>query len=168
MYGLSQLETALQCNAQTHNGLQLVRAKQTWKLNTGRLKLCGDSGDFVDTYQIWMGFKRTSLIRLQKQRCRSRARKINKRSFSYSHLKFSGRISQWFENLNINWVSFDTSTNLTVLLRDMMTSSNGNSFRVTAWLFVRESTGHRWIPLTKASDAGLWCFLWSASEKMVE
>ena len=27
--------------------------------------------------------------------------------------------------------------------------------------FVREFTGHRWIPLTKASDAELWCFLWS-------
>ena len=26
-------------------------------------------------------------------------------------------------------------------------------------------TGHRWIPRTKASDAELWCFLWSASEK---
>ena len=26
-----------------------------------------------------------------------------------------------------------------------------------------ESNGHRWIPQTKASDAGLWCFLWSAS-----
>ena len=25
-----------------------------------------------------------------------------------------------------------------------------------------EFTGHRWIPLTKASDAELWCFLWSA------
>ena len=23
---------------------------------------------------------------------------------------------------------------------------------------------HRWIPLTKASDAALWCFLWSAPE----
>ena len=29
------------------------------------------------------------------------------------------------------------------------------------WPFVRESTGHRWIPLKKASDGGLWCFLWS-------
>ena len=28
-----------------------------------------------------------------------------------------------------------------------------------------ESTGHRWIPLTKASDAELWCFLWSAPEQ---
>ena len=26
-------------------------------------------------------------------------------------------------------------------------------------------TVHRWIPLTKASDAELWCFLWSAPEK---
>ena len=31
-----------------------------------------------------------------------------------------------------------------------------------------ESTGHRWIPLTKASDAELWCFLWYASKQMVE
>ena len=32
------------------------------------------------------------------------------------------------------------------------------------WPFVWEFTGHRWIPLTKASDAGLWCFLWPAAE----
>ena len=31
-----------------------------------------------------------------------------------------------------------------------------------------ESTGHRWIPLTTASDAELWCFLWSAPENGVE
>ena len=43
----------------------------------------------------------------------------------------------------------------------MMTSSNGNSFRVTGPLW-GEFTGHRWIPLTKASHAELWCFLWSA------
>ena len=44
-----------------------------------------------------------------------------------------------------------------------MTSSNGNSFRVTGHL-CGEFTGHRWIPLTKASDPELWCFLWSAPE----
>ena len=44
---------------------------------------------------------------------------------------------------------------------DMMTSSNGNIFCVTGPL-CGEFTGHRWIPLTKASDAELWCFLWSA------
>ena len=44
---------------------------------------------------------------------------------------------------------------------DMMTSSNANIFRVTGPL-CGEFTGHRWIPRTKASDAELWCFLWSA------
>ena len=45
----------------------------------------------------------------------------------------------------------------------MMTSSNGNIFRVTGHL-CGEFTGLRWIPRTKASDAELWYFLWSASE----
>ena len=39
----------------------------------------------------------------------------------------------------------------------MMTSSNGNIFRVTGPL-CGEFTGHRWIPSTKASDAELWFF----------
>ena len=43
----------------------------------------------------------------------------------------------------------------------LMTSSNGNIFRVTGPL-CGEFTGHRWIPLTKASDEERWCFLWSA------
>ena len=45
----------------------------------------------------------------------------------------------------------------------MMTSSNGNIFRVTGHL-CGEFTGSRWIPLTNASDADLWCLLWSAYE----
>ena len=36
----------------------------------------------------------------------------------------------------------------------VMTSSNGNIFRVTGHLW-GESTGPRWIPITKASDAAL-------------
>ena len=28
-----------------------------------------------------------------------------------------------------------------------------------------QSTGHRWITLTKASDAGLWCFVWCVAEQ---
>ena len=39
----------------------------------------------------------------------------------------------------------------------MMTSSNGNIFRVTGHL-CGEFTGPRWIPRTNASDAELWCF----------
>ena len=45
----------------------------------------------------------------------------------------------------------------------MMTSSNGNIFRVTGHL-CGEFTGHWWIPRTKASDAELWCFFLSAPE----
>ena len=36
------------------------------------------------------------------------------------------------------------------------------------WPFCGEFTGHWWIPLTKARDAGLWCFLFSAPESTVE
>ena len=39
---------------------------------------------------------------------------------------------------------------------DMMTSSNGNIFRVTGHL-CGKFTGPRWISHTKASDAELWC-----------
>ena len=49
----------------------------------------------------------------------------------------------------------------------MMTSSNRNIFRVTGHL-CGEFTGPRWIPYTKASDAELWCFLWSVSKYTVE
>ena len=49
----------------------------------------------------------------------------------------------------------------------MMTSWNGNTFRATGpkW---GEAIGHRWIPLTKASDAAFWCFLCSALEQTIE
>ena len=53
------------------------------------------------------------------------------------------------------------------ILKRMMTLSNGNLFRVTGPLW-GESTGHRWIPLAKASDAELWCLLWSVPEQTVE
>ena len=42
----------------------------------------------------------------------------------------------------------------------MMTSSNGNIFRVTGHL-CGEFTSEQWISRTKDSDAELWCFLWS-------
>ena len=46
----------------------------------------------------------------------------------------------------------------------MMTSSKENIFHVTGPLS-GEFTSQRWIPLTKSSDAELWCFLWSAPEQ---
>ena len=48
-----------------------------------------------------------------------------------------------------------------------MTSSNENIFRVTVLLWWG-STGHRWIPPTKASDVELWCFHWSAPKQTGE
>ena len=50
---------------------------------------------------------------------------------------------------------------------NMVTSLNGNIFRVTGSLWELR-TGHRWIPPTKASDAELWYFLWSALEQTTE
>ena len=40
-----------------------------------------------------------------------------------------------------------------------MMPSNGNIFHITGSL-CREFTGHRWIPLTKASDTEFWCFIY--------
>ena len=50
---------------------------------------------------------------------------------------------------------------------DSHTSSNEIFFRVTGPL-CGEFTAHRWISVTKASDAELWCFLRSVSEQTVE
>ena len=36
------------------------------------------------------------------------------------------------------------------------------------WPLWGEFTGDRWIPLTKASDAELWCFLWSVPQQTAE
>ena len=58
-----------------------------------------------------------------------------------------------------------TPTNLSKCI--MMTPSNGNIFRVIGHL-CGEFTGPRWSPRTKASEAELWCFHWSASELTVE
>ena len=63
--------------------------------------------------------------------------------------KLTGNRTQWNSTRRVHnyWKSCS-----------MITSSNRNSFRVTGPLW-GETTGHRWIPLTKASEAELWCFL---------
>ena len=52
-------------------------------------------------------------------------------------------------------VSYILNAKPCISLSSMMTSSNGNIFRVTGHLW-RVFTGCRWIPGTKASDAELW------------
>ena len=54
-----------------------------------------------------------------------------------------------------------------VIIDVMLTSANGDIFRVTGPL-CGEFIGHRWIPVRKAYDADLLCFLWSAPEETVE
>ena len=51
--------------------------------------------------------------------------------------------------------------------KNMMTSSNGNIFRVTGPLWGK-FTGHRGIPFTEASYVGLWYFLWYTPGQMVK
>ena len=48
-----------------------------------------------------------------------------------------------------------------------MTSSNGSIFHVTGPLW-GEYTGHQWIPLSKASDAEFWWFLWTVLNQTAE
>ena len=47
-----------------------------------------------------------------------------------------------------------------IITKDIMTSSNRYISALLALCV--GSTGHRWIPLSKVSDAELWYFLWSA------
>ena len=72
---------------------------------------------------------------------------------------------QWFQSVCTNNTKKSKMIAYIILkmMFYMMTSSNGNISRVTGHL-CGEFTGPRWIPRTKASDAELWCFLWSASE----
>ena len=62
---------------------------------------------------------------------------------------------------NMTSVIYKTEAYLTNCKFGMMTSTNGDIFRVTGHL-CKEFSDPR-SPHTKASDAELWCFLWSAS-----
>ena len=62
------------------------------------------------------------------------------------------------DRLHTKWQQLGWLPSQSVPSPFMMTSSNGNIFRVTGHL-CGEFTGPRWIPHTKASDAELWCFL---------
>ena len=81
----------------------------------------------------------------------------------------ASKIAKRCDNLNDRSRGFETSRDVLIRrligyqVETMMTSSNGNIFRVTGHL-CGEFTGPRWIPHTKASDAELWCLLWSTPE----
>ena len=73
------------------------------------------------------------------------------------------RYHVWMKNCDVVATAVVEHDDYYVAGDDMMTSSNGNIFRVTGHL-CGEFTGPRWIPHTKASDAELWCLLWSTPE----
>ena len=60
--------------------------------------------------------------------------------------------------VGVTWLVYAVQSVLKGIRGYIITSSNGHILRVTGPL-CGEFTGDRWIPLTKASDAELWCFL---------
>ena len=99
--------------------------------------------------------------------CRGILNIYNNWHFHFRHFSFSAFVEETcrcFSNLYLAAFRDKMKPGTGVHLWEiMMTSSNGNIFRVTDHL-CGEFTSPRWIPHTKASDAELWCFLWSASE----
>ena len=77
--------------------------------------------------------------------------------------EFLREMTWFFHNSGIDKANNARRQVVSSVMKDMMTSSNRNIFRVTGHL-CGEFTGPRWIPRTKASDAELWCFIWSVSE----
>ena len=94
---------------------------------------------------------------------------INSNSNPHAGWKFlCYRIWRWkgLAQTGSNWFTDAVprlAKNICVYKKIMMMSSNGNIFCVTGPLW-GEFTGHRWMPLTKASDEELWCFPWSAGD----
>ena len=86
-------------------------------------------------------------------------------SFKKMHLKMSsGKMAAILSRLQCVEDNGSVSSWWSVCGHSMMTSSNGNIFRVTGPL-CGEFTGYRWIPGTKSSDAELWCFdPWSSKQ----
>ena len=111
------------------------------------------SGEWIPMYRLWLH----GLYGLYRHRCLlSPERPLN--LITHSLLLFIRQSQAW---LSLGLQMFH---HITVDDYHMMTSSNGNLFRATEPLW-GESTGDWWIPPTKASDAELWWFLWSAPEQ---
>ena len=72
------------------------------------------------------------------------------------------QLDPWFKD---HWTSKRTAFSGRVKPFHRMTSSNGHITALLAPALWWESTGHRWISLTKVNDAELWRFLWSTPEQ---
>ena len=128
--------TSTSLRGQWDNMGLLIPGLSVVKCNTGRVNY-NTEVLIIELNQIILFYHKTLLIHHRRFSSKKRNLPSNSPSPSYK---------QYFRN---TWC--------------MVTSSNGNIFRVTGPL-CGEFTGHRWIPRTKPGDAELWCFLWSASE----
>ena len=94
-----------------------------------------------------------------------RQKKIIEYNSATDVFRYKRIVIQWVHcEIFIAWTPLLTAPNILLLL---MTSSNVNIFHVTGHL-CGEFNGHRWIPRSKASDADVWCFPWSAPGWMAE
>ena len=109
----------------------------------------------------WFNIKMSS-YQYRKSHCGDKT--ILRPSYLHNGISYTGKMTSlyWIGALVI-YNPILPLKRVSALYDIMMTSTNGNIFRVTGPLCA-EFTGLRWIPRTKASDAELWCFLWSASE----
>ena len=130
--------------------------------------LCCGAGQFVHNIQVY--FTGTGAIVRLPSAIEVTLKDIGKWITSPKRYYIHGNAQQnhvhilWGNIFSCSLYCFNWITTVTLSIAEvgayfvsMMTSSNGNIFRVTGPLF-----GIRWIPRTKASDAELWCFLWSA------
>ena len=110
----------------------------------------------INMVRIWGSSMVTSLIYISK-------RKSESRSINYIIISMKERRNSRALAIELRY----SCTNPSILWQHMMTSSNGNTFRISGPL-CGEITDYRWIPPTKASDAGLWCCLWCAPKQTAE
>ena len=111
----------------------------------------------------WFNIKMSS-YQYRKSHCGDKT--ILRSSYLHNGIPYTGKMTSLYWNRALakhSWRTRPIPWLLMLQLVSMMTSSNGNIFRVTGHL-CGEFTRDQWIPRTKASDTELWCFLWSASE----
>ena len=92
----------------------------------------------------------------------------NRSQWNFSHTKLYIWPHFWLTRVNSSGFDWCLSTHLVLQHQQTVCDDNVIKWKYFPchWPFVREF--HRWIPLTKANDAELWCFVWSVPEKTVE
>ena len=130
----------------------------------------------------WIWFVKNSAWKWTKfcNKCVISACKITSSVFDKKNIRIYKKSSPGFFNVRLVWfrVFWKSDSSLVnygfqeflvccACVRNMKLT-NRYTFRVITSPLWGESTGHRWIRLTKTSDTKFWSFLWSAPEQMVK